>query len=583
MNDRAKDTKILGVSFIHRSTWPGPSIARETPRAVPHTTLVYPVSVATTMMPPTTMNRARSEADRWRLVREFETSFQQVTVSPTGAGQATVLSSSGSRSWFPRRGSNTAQVDLYNDDYEEDDKSVGTHGSGHKHKHGSRVVSKHNTRKKDDRSSPSQQSMAAMTLSSPARSTASIRSSRRLGPQKQYSSKSVIQVSKRRPVEYDLSDWADPMRTPSPVAFIERKSSFFGRTWFAAPKPDTTSVPMSLAGFEPIIPQQSQSLPRQKSTFFARNNKASTSNMPGQPFENKPEAAHTEPPLMARSSSIFTKLFPRKRTPKYMDFSAPTTTAPSFQSDKETESEGSYEYDEEIAMASTSFDLTLPDQLLSEHQKSNRVVPDEDKYNPVDRWSPSPVPAEHAPEHMINITHNAHAPKRPIRQQSLKHNFDDDPLTPPALKTNLLQEREELLQQMKRVDHLLQGLMDDDAEHPPGETKAAEPTELVEHQKRQHPTLELDDNGRHEDAMDDDDSTYSMLSGIIASWMAERDAATLKSSCKGATNKGRLSVRFDSIIVREYERVVGDNPSCSSGREYKKGVCARVIIRINNY
>ena len=90
------------------------------------------------------------------------------------------------------------------------------------------------------------------------------------------------------------------------------------------------------------------------------------------------------------------------------------------------------------------------------------------------------------------------------------------------------------------------------------------------------------------DEDDDDDSILSLLSGLLASWSAERDNITIsqrlpsvfdsgvgpKSILKLPSNESeeqkvdyreRYSVRFNAIEVREYERIVGDNPSCSKG------------------
>jgi hypothetical protein len=86
---------------------------------------------------------------------------------------------------------------------------------------------------------------------------------------------------------------------------------------------------------------------------------------------------------------------------------------------------------------------------------------------------------------------------------------------------------------------------------------------------------------------DSDDSVLSLLSGLLATWSAERDGtkknesdqdnltssssslkpkkSILKTSDFCTHNRPNFSVIFDSIIIREYERVVGDNPSCSRG------------------
>jgi hypothetical protein len=186
------------------------------------------------------MSRTRSEADRWKLVREFETSFKvSSTAHVTGANQQTVLSSTSS--WFQLRGSNNAQVD-------DNDKSTGTYNlNSTKPKPVTRVASKHNNNKEaykiHDTHSEAKQSAASIARPLP-RSRSPHQSV--VGPKKGGSSKGVIQVSKRRPVEYDLSEFAqkqshvDIMRSPSPSALMERKTSFFGRTWFDSTTVDAT-------------------------------------------------------------------------------------------------------------------------------------------------------------------------------------------------------------------------------------------------------------------------------------------------------------------------------------------------------
>ncbi|GKY93392.1 hypothetical protein MPSEU_000306800 [Mayamaea pseudoterrestris] len=560
-------------------------------------------TVASTATP--TMNRARSEADRWRLVREFETSFKNVAVTPParGADQATVLSSSGS--WFQRRGSNTAQVD-------NEEKTSSNMTSKLKTKQMKRVVSNYSKQsyKIDDRFFDNVQSTTAAPPIARSRS-----SSRRFVPAKAHSKATPKQ--RKLPVEYDLADFAKEqsrdyrMRTPSPAALPERKASFFGRVWFTpAQAPAEGNVEQKQQGvnvgngFEPMVPQQSTQLPRQKSGFFGRssNNNTKPSVLQQANGSSKQEAAVTAPPLIARSSSIFTKLFPRKlKAAKRLDALPTMTTLPASpqvsDNDNQTESEGSYDFDEEIAMASTSssHDFPLPETLLSESQQKQRVTAD-DFRNPVDRWSPSPVP-DHVPEthKQMNLTSFIDLPKRPVRQQSLKHDFDEDEFAACATsnggggvsKSNLLQERQELMQQMKRVDHLLQGLIhDDDAaqssnyHHASSSNNTYDDTESKTNDADtstplivvppQPPQRQQSHEYHHDDSFgygtDDDSSTYSMLSGIMASWMAERDkAAPPKSICKTTPNKTPLSVRFDRIHVREYERVVGDNPSCSSG------------------
>jgi len=86
-------------------------------------------------------------------------------------------------------------------------------------------------------------------------------------------------------------------------------------------------------------------------------------------------------------------------------------------------------------------------------------------------------------------------------------------------------------------------------------------------------------NPSDESDSDGDESVLSLVSGLIATWVADRDAklgkkngggdgeyAQLKSCLIKNTPLGkRKSVKFDRIHVRYYERTVGDNPSCSSG------------------
>jgi hypothetical protein len=99
-----------------------------------------------------------------------------------------------------------------------------------------------------------------------------------------------------------------------------------------------------------------------------------------------------------------------------------------------------------------------------------------------------------------------------------------------------------------------------------------------------------DKNGSDEE--DDDDSILSLLSGLLATWSAERDGINVtitqeltmalpltsgarpKSILKQLSfdneeqkidSRERYTVRFKAIEIREYERIVGDNPSCSKG------------------
>lgn len=91
---------------------------------------------------------------------------------------------------------------------------------------------------------------------------------------------------------------------------------------------------------------------------------------------------------------------------------------------------------------------------------------------------------------------------------------------------------------------------------------------------------------------DDDDSVLSLLSGLLATWSSERDGIIVTATVthEAASNSGsawrpksilknsletrgeqkdesreQYTVIFDKIEIREYERIVGDNPSCSRG------------------
>lgn len=84
-----------------------------------------------------------------------------------------------------------------------------------------------------------------------------------------------------------------------------------------------------------------------------------------------------------------------------------------------------------------------------------------------------------------------------------------------------------------------------------------------------------------DDVSDDgSDSVFSLLSGLMATWVSEQDddesrdgsvypKLNLRPCLKqgGPVEEGRESLRvgFSKIEIREYERTVGDNPACGSG------------------
>lgn len=118
-----------------------------------------------------------------------------------------------------------------------------------------------------------------------------------------------------------------------------------------------------------------------------------------------------------------------------------------------------------------------------------------------------------------------------------------------------------------------------------------------------------------DDEDDDDDSVLSLLSGLLASWSAERDginliatitrapvpsnasddARTPKSILKISSpdvreerkedSREQYKVVFAEIEIREYERVVGDNPSCSRGPPISIGWAYMIAHRypLNDY
>lgn len=114
-------------------------------------------------------------------------------------------------------------------------------------------------------------------------------------------------------------------------------------------------------------------------------------------------------------------------------------------------------------------------------------------------------------------------------------------------------------------------------------------TDGIQAPKRRSSDPSLDSSG---EGSSDDDSAISLLSGLLAAFVAERDAEVsdresprgvidgpgqtassprrggLKSPPTKSGNNNRQSrhaVSFGVIHIREYERTVGDNPACSSG------------------
>jgi hypothetical protein len=100
-------------------------------------------------------------------------------------------------------------------------------------------------------------------------------------------------------------------------------------------------------------------------------------------------------------------------------------------------------------------------------------------------------------------------------------------------------------------------------------------------ERKQEDFSEISDSSRYED---DEEETLSLLSGILEQWSEERDAPLQKPSRRGSKGKPMppktaksilktqesfseqpKNVSFHQVEIREYERTVGDNPSCSRG------------------
>ena len=84
-----------------------------------------------------------------------------------------------------------------------------------------------------------------------------------------------------------------------------------------------------------------------------------------------------------------------------------------------------------------------------------------------------------------------------------------------------------------------------------------------------------------EDDESDDDSVLSLLSGLLMAWSEDQietygklpfgnprkdvEVKSILKSAGSASSRPKNSVVFAAIEMREYERIVGDNPSCSRG------------------
>jgi hypothetical protein len=232
------------------------------------------------------------------------------------------------------------------------------------------------------------------------------------------------------------------------------------------------------------------------------------------------EGGYLAPSPKRRSSKkpSFLRRFYRKiRRSRATSTSHPTPAATT----RQISTEIPVDEEEEIVLATTA----LPSS-LERFDTVNARAPC------ADRWSPTPqYDVEVAPQ----------APKRPFRRENSDRNFQ------PILEEESKQDEKE----------------DDDC----GE----------------------DEDDDDED--DDDDSVISLLSGLLTTWTSERNAHQQAQQCRTepapshgspksclkasplpsgmdgshSALKPRFSVVFDRIKIREYERTLGDNPSCTSG------------------
>ena len=490
---------------------------------------------------PPIMSRSRSEADRWKLVREVEQSFN------AQSRQGGHYSDTTRPSWLLRR-TRSSRIG-------EDDQSVLTANTCTTHSFKSKWQSSSASSKLG--AVPKSQASFAVDSSFEAtgldvQSAAASRSHGLFYRQTSVRNKPlpVVQHPHEQQVGYCPTTVLGHSQSevfPLPQALKQRKSSFFGR----AGRHNSNHFPEYHPGVtrHSNIEIQVQPLPLLQSS-------ASMGARLMVPDNLREDASIVSPPaLVKRTSLLFTKLFPRRQKKLEQTPSSPQTLD---SNGKKAESVGSYDYDEEVAMASSSsssFDFRLPETLITNsphRKKQHRSYADKsyivgrDEHALLDRWSPSPVPPEPTSTPITKQTKSfTKAPKRPVRQDSVNKNIGQEEMEKQQqlLKSNLIQEKKDLLQQVRLVDSLLHEFSEHDDDDLDGESKEVD---MVPH--------------RMEDSTDDDSSNMSMLSGLMASWAADRDAAE--------TPKPRLSVRFDRINIREYERIVGDNPSCTNGRTY---------------
>jgi hypothetical protein len=371
---------------------------------------------------------------------------------------------------------------------------------------------------------------------------------------------------------------------PAPTSLGQRKSSFFGRLKEVPKKdaPPPSTPPKQVRKADELARPQ---VPTKR-----------LSHRPASPMELHSISSRTgngvtpvAPPSLSRKPSLFGRLFTRRKPRAKLNSVSESFTSNSSElfhapQNKRT-AKSAVRYNDEASVGSYdevySFDLPLPDSLVTTEQRM-KLTEDECSY---DRWSPvpeitpesvsapkQPTRLTNSPDVLYSTQHTVRvptkeAPKQPIRQDSVQKNI-----------AAVQQLKQGLLQEIDRVDNLLDAF----ARHSP-----------LPEETKQSMAQDYD-----EDSESSHSGSESLISGLLSSWAAnlgnedfglcavvsEAPGDGKYSGCVKAVDasKPNASVRFDRIIIREYERCIGDNPSCSSGRTFRKPSVCRVSL-FNNF
>jgi hypothetical protein len=65
-----------------------------------------------------------------------------------------------------------------------------------------------------------------------------------------------------------------------------------------------------------------------------------------------------------------------------------------------------------------------------------------------------------------------------------------------------------------------------------------------------------------------DESIHSTYGSERGGSKEKENAETCKTECAEGVIQKTNRLKFADILIREYDRTIGDNPSCSSGRKY---------------